>query len=212
MHKRCPYKFLHLFWTVCFLTFGCGGSTEDNPGGGSSFDFQGGQVDLKTMTFNSVDLSDDCNATADTEQFLINLLTWAARPISEGGVGLLESIYVPGYPSLAAGAVDNLEIRIEIPSVTPIVISVPMIRQGNDIVVQGEAYLEEEIDTVIFGIFPISCALTSYASGIITPTSNTMLVADINMRELTLSGSDCPVDFQPGPGCEMLFNIEGTIK
>lgn len=176
------------------------------------YDFQGGHVDLDVQIFNSIELSAECNPSPESETFLLNLLNWCATSVAGGGLGLLTNLYVPGDSELEPNGSSDMTIDIEIPLVDPINITAPMICSGDDIMSDGEIYIIEAIDVLLFGIYQITCGLQAWASGTISPTSNNTANAIIQLRDLTISGDDCPVDFTPDTGCVMSVDITGTIE
>jgi len=193
---------------------GCNGG--DGGGGGVEcipvHDFNGGNVDLDVTIFHSVELSDECNATPDSETFLLNLLNWAATSGAGGGLGFLTNLEVPGYPDLEGGATADMVIDIVIPLVDPINIDVPMICDEAEILTDGEVFIDEAIDVDLFGLYQVTCGLEAWASGTITPNSDITAHAIIELREVRISGDDCPVDFTPDEGCTMTVDVRATVE
>jgi len=184
----------------CLCATGCGG-------GGDGDEFQGGYVNISTLIVNDVTLSNECNATPESEQFLKNLITWAMTPPPDG-LGLLKSVFIPGYPDLEGGESANFTLSVEIPVRPPINIDleVPMVRSDDSIISQGETFIDEAITYLV-----IDCRMTAYASGIIVPTSNTEADATINLRDLTLSGPAC-LPFTPQEGCTLILEFHGALE
>ncbi|MFC1889829.1 putative metal-binding motif-containing protein [Thermodesulfobacteriota bacterium] len=162
------------------------------------YDFQGGQVDLGDRIFQSVALSDGCNATPNSEFFLLNLLNWCAKSIEGGGLGLLSTLQVPGYPDFEGEESADLIIIAD-----PINITAPMVCGGGNIITRDDVFIDES---------SIDCAITAWASVTITPTSDSTVDAVIRLWEVTITGIDCPVDFTPDPECIMTFDLSAGVE
>lgn len=216
--QRSVKAFVLVTMSLFLAVVGCNGGGGGGGGGPECVpvhDFVGGQVDLDVTIFHSVDLSEECDATPEQETFLLDLLNWAAtafNPAGGGGLGLLKTLEVPGYPDLEGGATANMVIEIKIPLVDQIDIDVPMICDEDEILTDGEIFIEETIDELLFGIYQVTCGMTAWASGTITPNSDNTAHAIIQLRELTISGDDCPVDLPSNPGCTMTVDVRATVE
>jgi hypothetical protein len=215
------YLLVGLLVTAC-LAMGCPSKPSRSRNGGSNgdnnpvncnpdYDFEGGSMDIATLTIDSAALSDECDATPEMEDFLINLVTWLMSPPAPHnppGLGWLEYVYIPGYPELDAGASADLILLVVIPLAPPrrIVFEIPMVCSDNDIMSQQETFIDEDLQYLVF-----DCRMTTYASGIVTPTSDTTANAVIDLRELTLSGPAC-LPFTPQPGCTITLGVHGTLE
>jgi len=169
--------------------------------------FQGGTVDLITLVIDSVVFSQPCNADPGTETLFQTVINWVMTPVSEGGLGLLKSVFMPGYEALRHGGTDNFTMSIEIPTLPAIEFEAPVVCLGEYILTPEEIFFRLQIN-----VFVVDCVIEAFLGVTITPTSDTAADAAMTLREFSVSGPNCDFPLEPQPGCIATFNFSGAFE